>query len=229
MGPSREERALGNERNRRRYADEAARYDASADRTERWLFGTEHRGWVCGRARGLTLEVAIGTGLNIGLYPADVRLIAVDLTPEMMRFAVARSADLGRAVSFCEADAQSLPFGDGTFDTVVATYAMCSVPDLPLTIREMRRVLAPDGRLLLLDHVRSSIAPFRWLQKLLELAPSRDRDELTRRPRDDVEAAGLTIEESGRFRAGIVERLAAVASTGGSPRPGGRRTLGHRS
>ena len=106
---------------------------------------------------------------------------------------------------------------------------MCAVADLPLTIREMCRVLAPDGRLLLLDHVRSTVAPFRWLQKLLELAPSRDRDELTRRPRDDVEAAGFTIEESGRFRAGIVERLAAVASTGESLRPGGRRTLGHRS
>jgi len=215
VGTSREERALENERRRRRYAADAARYDASADRTERWLFGTEHRGWVCDRARGLTLEVAIGTGLNISLYPADVRLIAVDLTTEMMGFAVDRASDLGRTISFCEADAQSLPFGDATFDTVVATYAMCAVPDLPLTIREMRRVLAPDGRLLLLDHVRSTVAPFRWLQKLLELAPSRDRDELTRRPRDDVEAAGFSIEESGRFRAGIVERVAAAKTDRG--------------
>ena len=204
------DRSRENERRRRTYAKQAPTYDASADRSERWLFGTEHRGWVCSRARGRTLEVAVGTGLNIGLYPEDLTLTAVDLTPEMLRLAIDRAAELRRAVSFCEADAQGLPFRDETFDTAVATYAMCSVPDLPLTIREIRRVLAPGGRLLLLDHVRSSVAPFVWVQKALERMPSREREELTRRPRDDVEAAGFAIEESERFRAGMVERLVAV-------------------
>ena len=207
-----EERTQGNERRRRQYADEATRYDAAADRTERWLFGAEHRGWVCQRARGLTLEVAVGTGLNLALYPPDVRLVGLDLTPEMMRFAIDRASELERTVAWCEGDAQVLPFRDGTFDTVVATYAMCSVPDLPLTIREMHRVLVPGGRLLLLDHVRSSVAPFRWLQRALELMPSRNPEELTRRPLEDVEAAGFDVNERGRFRAGIVERLSAVKS-----------------
>ena len=207
---SSEERAQGNERRRRTYGEQAPTYDSSSERSERWLFGTEHRGWLCARARGRTLEVAVGTGLNLGLYPAEVRLTAMDLTPQMMAIAVERAAELRRHVSFSEGDAQALPFRDGTFDTVVATYAMCSVPDLPRTIREMQRVLVPGGRLLLLDHVRSSVTPFLWLQKLLERMPSRDPEELTRRPRDDVEAAGFTIEESGRFRAGIVERLVAV-------------------
>lgn len=205
-----DERARGNERRRRCYADSAATYDAEADRSERWLYGTDHRPWVCSRARGRTLEVAIGTGLNLPFYRPDVRLTAIDLTPEMMAIARRRAVDLGRDVGFCEGDAQALPFADGTFDTVVATYAMCSVPDLPLTIREMRRVLAPGGRLLLLDHVRSSVLPFRWIQRLMELSPSRNREELTRRPREHVEATGLEIEESGRFRVGIVERLFAV-------------------
>lgn len=205
-----DDRARGNERRRRCYAESAATYDAEADRSERWLFGTDHRPWVCSRARGRTLEVAIGTGLNLPFYPREVRLTAIDLTPEMMAIARKRAADLGCDVRFCEGDAQALPFADGTFDTVVATYAMCSVPDLPLTIREMRRVLAPGGRLLLLDHIRSSVLPFRWIQRLMELTPSRNREELTRRPREHVEAVGLEIEESGRFRAGIVERLVAV-------------------
>ena len=209
-GISPEERARGNERRRRQYAEEAHRYDAASDRSERWLFGSEHRGWVCERAHGLTLEVAIGTGLNLDLYPPDVRLVGLDLTPEMMRLAIERASALGRRVAWCEADAQALPFRDGTFDTVVATYAMCSVPDLPHTVRELHRVLRSGGRLLLLDHIRSSVAPFRWLQKALERMPSRNPEELTRRPCEDVEAAGFTIEESGRFRAGIVERLSAV-------------------
>jgi ubiquinone/menaquinone biosynthesis C-methylase UbiE len=206
-----DERARSNDRRRRQYAEEASRYDASADRTERWLFGADHRRWICSRARGRTLEVAIGTGLNLGLYPSDVCLFAVDLTPEMMRVAIDRASEVRRDVSFCEADAQALPFRDGTFDTVVATYAMCSVPDLPLTIGEMRRVLVPGGRLLLLDHVRSSFAPFLWVQKAMERMPSRESEELTRRPRGEVEAAGFAITESGRFRAGIVERLVGVA------------------
>jgi ubiquinone/menaquinone biosynthesis C-methylase UbiE len=204
------DRSSENERRRRTYARLAPTYDASADRSERWLFGKEHRSWVCARAHGRTLEVAVGTGLNLGLYPEDVMLTAIDLTPEMLRLAIDRAAELRRSVSFCEGDAQGLPFRDETFDTVVATYAMCAVPDLPLTIREMRRVLAPGGRLLLLDHVRSSVAPFVWVQRALERMPSREREELTRRPRDDVEAAGFSIDQSERFRAGMVERLVAV-------------------
>jgi hypothetical protein len=86
---------------------------------------------------------------------------------------------------------------------------MCSVPDLPQTVLEMKRVLVPGGRLLLLDHVRSSVAPVHWLQRLLELAPSRTHGELTRRPMTEVLAAGFTIEASDRFRAGVVERVVA--------------------
>jgi ubiquinone/menaquinone biosynthesis C-methylase UbiE len=85
-----------------------------------------------------------------------------------------------------------------TFDTVICTYAMCSVPDERATVLEMQRVLKSGGRLILLDHIRSSVAPLYWLQRLMELAPSRNRDELTRRPREHVEAAGFTIEESDR-------------------------------
>jgi ubiquinone/menaquinone biosynthesis C-methylase UbiE len=205
-----EERARETERQRERYAEEARTYDRGARLQERVMFGRGHREWVIGRARGRTLEVAIGTGLNIPLYAPDVDLVAVDLTPEMMAHARGRATALGRDVTFLEADAQALPFGDDTFDTVVATYAMCSVPDLPLTIREMRRVLKPGGRLVLLDHVRSTCRPLLWLQRVRERRRAGSAEELTRRPLEDVEAAGLEIDESERFRAGVVERLAAI-------------------
>ncbi len=203
------DRDAANRRRRRQYAEEAATYDRGADRSERWLLGTGHRPWACARAVGRTLEVAIGTGMNLPHYPRGVDLTGVDLTPEMLALARRRSADIGVPVSLTEGDAQALPFGDATFDTVLCTYAMCSVPDERATVLEMRRVLKPRGRLILVDHIRSSVLPLFWLQRLMELAPSRNQDELTRRPREHVEASGFTVEASDRLRAGVVERLVA--------------------
>lgn len=210
-GLSPDERARANERQRRQYAKEAQSYDRGSDLCERWLLGTEHRRWACSRAVGRTLELAIGTGLNLPNYPSEVDLTGLDLTPQMLEQARSRARDLDRHVGLCEGDAQALPFPDGTFDTVLATYAMCSVPDLPQAIAEMRRVLRSGGRLILVDHVRSSVAPLFWLQRLMELAPSRTQDELTRRPVDHVRAAGFTVEERDRLRAGVLERLVARA------------------
>jgi SAM-dependent methyltransferase len=183
--PSPVDRAGLNEQQRRRYADEASTYDRDIGRFERWLLGTDHRPWACARAEGRTLEVAIGTGLNLPLYPPTVRLTGVDITSEM------------------------LPFRDDVFDTVVCSYAMCSVPDERATVLEMRRVIKRGGKLILVDHIRSSVRPLYWLQRMIESAPTRTRDELTRRPREHVEAAGFTIEASDRLRAGVVERLVA--------------------
>jgi ubiquinone/menaquinone biosynthesis C-methylase UbiE len=201
------ERARGNERLRKQYAKEAPKYDKESDSTERWLFGAEHRGWACSRANGNTLEVAIGTGLNLPNYPPLVRLTGIDLTPEMLALARKRAADLGMLVTFCEGDAQALPFDDRMFDTVLCTYSMCSVPDERRAVLEMKRVLKHGGRLILVDHVSSSVVPIYWVQRLMELAPSRGERELTRRPIMHVRAAGLLIEETARLRAGLIERL----------------------
>jgi ubiquinone/menaquinone biosynthesis C-methylase UbiE len=198
-----------NERRRRQYAREAPRYDRQTAFAERWLIGAEHRGWACSRAQGDTLEVAIGTGLNLAHYPDAVRLTGLDLTPEMLAIARRRSAELGRSAELCEGDAQRLPFPDRSFDTVVSTYSMCTVPDERVAILEMRRVLRSGGRLILVDHIRSDIVAIYGLQRLIELMPTKHDDELTRRPLEDVVAAGFSIEERDRLRAGVVERLVA--------------------
>jgi ubiquinone/menaquinone biosynthesis C-methylase UbiE len=196
---------------RRVYAKEAPKYDREADLIERWLFGTEHRGWACSQATGDTLEVAIGTGLNLTHYPADVRLIGIDLSPEMLALAEARRKELGRRLRLTEGDAQDLPFADGSFDTVVCTYALCSVPDDAAAISEMHRVLKPGGRLILVDHIRSSVLPIFWLQWLYEFIPRRTKGEYaTRRPSVHVLAPDFQIQSRDRLRAGIIERLAAV-------------------
>ena len=188
----------------------APRYDKSMKFVERMMFGGG-REWVCSRARGEVLEVAVGTGLNLPLYPADVRLTGVDLSPEMLALAKDRSVELGREVELLEADAEALPFPDASFDTVVCTLSLCAIPDERAAIAEMRRVLRPGGRLLLLDHIGSHWWPIWAVQRLLELFTARAAGEhQTRRPKPLVAAAGLRIEESQRLKAGVVERLAAV-------------------
>ena len=206
---TREERERGNEFQRDAYRTEAPRYDRSMGIAERWLFGSEHRAWACSQATGATLEVAIGTGLNLPEYPPDATLTGIDLSSEMLELARQRAADLGRLVELRQGDAQELPFPDVTFDRVVCTYSLCSVPDEVRAIAEMDRVLRPGGLLILVDHIRSSVPPVLWIQRLLELSPKRTERELTRRPLLDVRAAGLEVLRSDRSRLGMVERLVA--------------------
>jgi ubiquinone/menaquinone biosynthesis C-methylase UbiE len=205
------ERSRANAVKRRVYAKEAPKYDREADLIERWLFGTEHREWACSQAVGDTLEVAIGTGLNLSHYPVGLRLTGLDLSSEMLAFARTRAKELGRGIRLMEGDAQDLPFADCSFETVLCTYALCSVPDDARAVAEMRRVLKPGGRLILVDHVRSSVPPFYWLQWLYEFIPRRTKGEYaTRRPSQHVMVGGFQIQARDRLRAGIIERLAAV-------------------
>jgi ubiquinone/menaquinone biosynthesis C-methylase UbiE len=168
------------------------------------------RRWVCSRAAGEVLEVAVGTGLNLPFYPPGIRLTGVDLSSGMLAVARERAAALGSDVVLREADAQALPFPEASFDTVVCTLSLCAVPDERLVVGEMRRVLRPGGRLLLLDHVGSPWWPVWAAQRLLEAFTARSGEYQTRRPLPIVQAAGLEVTESERLKLGTVERVAAV-------------------
>lgn len=206
-----EHRAKQNERKLRSYARDAPTYDQEMDFFEKWIIGTEHRDWACSRAIGPTLEVAIGTGLNLSHYPEDLTLTGIDLNPDMLNLAEARAERLGRAVELLEGDAQDLPFPEDSFDTVVCTYALCSVPDDALAIDEMSRVLRPGGRLILVDHVRSTVLPIYWMQWLYEYVPKGSKGEyMTRRPAQHLNTSDFNTSEHDRLRAGIVERLVAI-------------------
>ena len=192
----------------------APRYDRAMRFFDRVQFGGG-RQWVCSRAGGDVLEVAVGTGLNLPFYPPDVRLTGVDLSPAMLAIARTRAVELGREVDLREADAQALPFADASFTTVVCTLSLCAVPDERAAIAEMRRVLRPGGRLLLLDHVGSHWWPVWAGQRLVEVFTARSAGEYqTRRPLPIVQAAGFAVEEAQRLKAGTVERVAAVKSAG---------------
>jgi ubiquinone/menaquinone biosynthesis C-methylase UbiE len=184
---------------------------------ERLQFGGG-REWVCSRADGDVLEVAVGTGLNLPFYRPGVRLTGVDLSPAMLAVARARAAELGRDVELREGDAQALPFPDASFDAVVCTLSLCNIPEPAAAIGQMRRVLRPGGRLLLLDHIGSNWWPVWAVQRLVEVFSVRSAGEYqTRRPLPLVRDADFRIDESQRLKVGSVERIAATKPTA---RPG---------
>ena len=107
----------------------------------------------------VTLEVGIGTGLNLPLYPPASRLIGIDLSQEMLDKAVDRVQTLAMPnVTLKVMDATALDFGDNEFDKALATYTISAVPDPVAVLREMRRVVKPGGAIVILNHFRSERA-----------------------------------------------------------------------
>ena len=175
LHPSRSNRA------RRRRLDRRSGYGCE------WLTIRDSREWVCRQARGRTLELGAGTGLNFRWYRADVDLVSVDLDRERLMVAAERADELSRAVRVAVADGHRLPFAYDTFDTVVCTLAICDVDDRAATLAEAYRVVRPGGLLLMLDHLEP-----RWRHG---------------RPAKLGERVGFTVVERQRLWAGYFERV----------------------
>jgi ubiquinone/menaquinone biosynthesis C-methylase UbiE len=200
---------LSRDRWRRYWDKQSASYDKQMRFFDRVLFA-DSRSWVCSQATGHTLEVAVGTGLNLPFYPGGVQLTGIDFSPAMLGVARRRAERLGRAVDLRQADALALPFRDACFDTVVCTFSLCAIPDESRAVGEMTRVLRPGGLLLLADHIAAAAWPVRAMQRVLEVVTVPLQGErFLRRPLCQVQAEGLAIERRERFKLGLVERLAA--------------------
>jgi ubiquinone/menaquinone biosynthesis C-methylase UbiE len=191
------------------YEKEARKYDREMNFFDRLLFAGG-REWVCSQAAGDVLEIGIGTGRNLPHYRADVSLIGIELSPAMLEIARARARELGREVDLRVGDAQALEFPDDSFDAVVCTLSLCTIPDDRAAVAEVRRVLRPGGRFLLLEHVRSPVLPVRLGQRLLDpLAVRFEADHLLREPLEHLRAERFEVERFERSKLGIVERVVA--------------------
>jgi SAM-dependent methyltransferase len=130
-----------------------ALYEFFGERLEKSF--AEHRRKALADARGRVLEIGAGTGFNLPHYPAGIdELVVTEPNAGMLRRARRRATD--KPVRFVQAAAESLPFADSSFDTVVSTLVLCSVDDVDRVLAEIHRVLSPGGQLIFVEHVRSS-------------------------------------------------------------------------
>jgi ubiquinone/menaquinone biosynthesis C-methylase UbiE len=132
---------------------------------ERWIFPSildlvmrqrhlgKYRREVIAAARGRVLEIGVGSGLNLPLYGQGVELVyGIDPSPRLLAIARRRAAASAVPVELLLGSATAIPLADSSIDTVVMTWTLCSIPDPLAALREMRRVLKPDGHLCFVEH-----------------------------------------------------------------------------
>ena len=188
----------------------AAAYDPLMWPFERAAIGA----WRCrlaARAGGRVLEIGTGTGSQLRWYGDGLEVVALEPDPEMAARARRQVVRAAAHVRIVEGQAEALPFPDGSFDTAVATFCLCSVTDPAAALAELHRVLVPGGRLLAIEHVHLSWQPGRRLQSLAAPAWASvaggcrlDRDTVA-----TVREAGFDLLEVRRHVLGWIVELAA--------------------
>lgn len=182
----------------RRYNRMARIYDLYDAPME--LMGTKKRRQrLLSKAEGSVLEAGVGTGKNLRYYPAGVEVTGIDVSSQMLARAEGRMAAHRVNAELIEADVQDLPFDDDTFDTAVGTCVFCSVANPVQGLQELGRVVRPDGRILLLEHVRPTN---RLLGRIADAVSVLTRRvfgfRANRRTEENVATAGLEIIEVTR-------------------------------
>jgi ubiquinone/menaquinone biosynthesis C-methylase UbiE len=155
------------------------------------------------KASGEVLEVGIGSGLNLPFYSSEARRVhGVDPSAELQRLARKRAAGHSAEIDFVLQSAdEPLPFGDASMDTVVMTWTLCSIPNPPKALGEMRRVLKSTGRLIFIEHGRSPDRGVAAWQDRLTPAWKRIGGgcHLNRKVDELIEQAGFQMQELRNF------------------------------
>jgi len=184
-------------------------YDAFNFFMER--FASKHRKEILRQARGNILEVGVGTGSSFKDYPPSERIVAVDISQEMLRRAEEKLRSYSGKIELRREDVQNLSFRDETFDTVFTSWVFCSVTDPVKGLTEVRRVLKKEGRLLMLEHVKSKNKVLGYLMdKINPLVAMLGVDNINRETVENLRKAGFKVEQEKNIAYDIVKAIVAT-------------------
>lgn len=159
---------------------------------------------------GKVLLVAVGTGVDIRHFPADCEITGIDISGEMLRKAKPRQECYCGSFSLVQANALNLCFADETFDTVVTSCTMCSVPAPVRALRELHRVLRDGGRLLMFEHMRSRNSVLGLALDGMTLFTRRSGTDMNRDTIGNTVAAGFRITRIESVFLDIILSIRAV-------------------
>jgi ubiquinone/menaquinone biosynthesis C-methylase UbiE len=162
-----------------------------------------YRERVAGAAQGRVLDVGVGSGLNLPLYGQAREVFGLDPSSRLLTWAQNQAQHTRVPIHLLEGSAECIPLADGSMDTVVMTWTGCSIPDVRVALREMRRVLSPGGCLLFVEHGRAPEPGVARWQELLDPLWVRFSGgcHLSRKIDDLLAVAGFRVE---RLRTGYV-------------------------
>ena len=181
-------------------------YDLMEAPVELFLFRKWRRA-VLSDLHGSVLEVGTGTGKNLEYYPKDCKVTAIDISPKMLEHAKKRMAGMDD-ISLQVMDAELLAFADNSFDYVITTFVLCSIPNPVAALREMRRVCKPDGLVINLEHMRSSNRMLTFLENVLNpISVFFMGVNLNRKTVENIKKAGLSVVEEKHLALRDVFRL----------------------
>lgn len=169
-----------------------------------------HKRRLFAKIRGATLMVAAGTGNDFKFFPPGHEMTAIDISPRMLERSADKAARYSGRIELREMDVCELAFPDATFDTVVTVCTFCSVPKPVLGLRELHRVLRPDGQMLMFEHVRSRIGPLGIFLDLMTPLSRRIGPDLNRDTVGNVQKAGFRVRREENVYLDIVKIIEAV-------------------
>ena len=179
--------------------DPEAYHRAMSSRFTEWMLGGR-RQKVGEAVRGLVLDVGFGTGPSVPYYPADVRVVGIDISPKMLEVGKRFAKEQGRHADVLVMDAERLALPDHVFDSVAFNLCLCTIPNPEAAAREGVRVAKPGAAMVFLEHVRSHLLPVALLEEAVNPAMvALQADHFTRRTAEVVGRSGVEVLSIDRW------------------------------
>ncbi len=159
---------------------------------------------------GKILFLALGTGLDIPCFPLHKNITAIDISPEMLKFAQPRAERYEGSLEIKVMDVHELAFPDHHFDQIFTSCTFCSVPDPIAGLKSLKRVLCPGGELLMFEHTGSRFFPFNVMLNLMTPLTSKLGPAMNRPTVNNVRAAGFEIVEVENIYLDVVKTIRAI-------------------